>query len=119
MLAFLATLEAIAQILPALNSLVLAAEAIHPGPNLGQSKLNTVLNTVQGALTATGQAAVTYEQIKPAVVGAVSGIVATYNAAGGFPLPVSPTAAPAAPALPALSADPAAQAAPTGTGAAQ
>ncbi len=116
MLEFLATLEALAQILPALNSLVLAAEAIHPGPNLGQSKLNTVLNTVQGALTATGQAVVTYEQVKPAVVGAVSGIVATYNAAGGFPLPVSPTGAAATHALPVGQA---AQAAPTGTGAAQ
>lgn len=116
MLAILATLEAIAQILPALNSLVLAAEAIHPGPNLGQNKLNTVLNTVQGALTATGQAVVTYEQIKPAVVGAVSGIVATYNAAGGFPLTASPTTAPATPALPVAPATPAA---PVGTGSAQ
>lgn len=116
MLEFLTTLEAIAQILPALNSLVLAAEAIHPGPNLGQSKLNTVLNTVQGALNATGQAVVTYEQIKPAVVGAVSGIVATYNAAGGFPLPESPTAASATPALPVA---PATSVAPAGTGSAQ
>lgn len=113
MLAFLATLEALAQILPALNSLVLAAEAIHPGPNLGQSKLNTVLNTVQGALAATGQAVVTYEQIKPAVVGAVSGIVATYNAAGGFPL-----STPAAPASTAP-ASVAGQAAPAGTGSPQ
>jgi hypothetical protein len=116
MLEFIATLEAIAQILPALNSLVLAAEAIHPGPNLGHSKLNTVLNTVQGALNATGQAVVTYEQIKPAVVGAVSGIVATYNAAGGLPLPESPTAAPATPALPVA---PGAPTAPAGTGSAQ
>ncbi|MFZ6813775.1 hypothetical protein ACO0K3_04860 [Undibacterium sp. Rencai35W] len=74
------------------------------------------MNTVQGALTATGQAVVTYEQIKPAVVGAVSGIVATYNAAGGFPLPVAPIAAPASPALPL---DPVVQAASTATGAAQ
>ncbi|GAC1315552.1 MAG: hypothetical protein NVSMB28_00210 [Collimonas sp.] len=116
MLEFLATLEAIAQILPALNSLVLAAEAIHPGANLGQSKLNTILNTVEGALTATGQAVVTYEQIKPAVVGAVSGIVATYNAAGGFPLPASPNAASATPALLVASVPSAASA---GTGSAQ
>jgi hypothetical protein len=119
MLEFLATLEAIAQILPALNSLVLAAEAIHPGPNLGQSKLNTVLNTVQGALNATGQAVVTYEQIKPAVVGAVSGFVATYYAAGGFPLPASPIAASATPALPATPATPAASAISSGAGSAQ
>lgn len=119
MLEFLATLEAIAQILPALNSLVLAAEAIHPGPNLGQSKLNTVLNTVQGALNATGQAVVTYEQIKPAVVGAVSGIVATYNAAGGFPLSTSSAAASTASASAATPVTSVASTAPTGTGSAQ
>lgn len=98
MFAFLDILSKIVQLLPILDQLVMGVEQIHGAGN-GAQKLNTVLTTVQGAIEGASAVGATFDQMKPALTNAVNGIVATYKAAGGIPVPatqVSGTTLPAA-----------------------
>jgi len=74
----------------------------------GNTKLNVVLGTVEGAIGAAQEAQVSYMAIAPALTGAINAMVASYKAAGdpAFAAPVAQATLPAPDT--SLSAQPAA-----------
>jgi hypothetical protein len=89
-------------------------QAALPGA-AGNTKLNVVLGTVEGALGVAQEAQVSYTAVAPALTGAVNAIVAGYKAAGDPAFTASATqTASAAPATDLSSEPAAAPAAPAG-----
>lgn len=71
---YLLTIEALAQILPAVASLVHTIEEAFPGHSATQ-KVDHVLTTVQAAVGAAQTADAAYEQLKPVLAATVTSVV--------------------------------------------
>jgi hypothetical protein len=96
-LAFLNDLELAFNFLKVLDVGVRQVQAAIPGA-AGNTKLNIVLGTVEGAIGAAQTAEVNYAAIAPALTGAVNAMVAGYKAVGD-PAFVTPAQAAAAPTV--------------------
>jgi hypothetical protein len=99
---FLKDLELAFNFLKVLDVGVRQVQAAIPAA-AGNTKLNVVLGTVEGAIGAAQKTEVTYESVAPALTGAINAMVAGYKAAGdpAFVAPAAASSAPAAPLAPA------------------
>lgn len=88
-MSFLAIIEAIAGLIPAIISLIMSVESAIPQSGAGTTKLNMVVNTLRAANAAATNALPSFETIVPAIQSTISGIVAAFNAAGIFKTPGS------------------------------
>lgn len=81
---YVAIIQAVAQMLPVLISLIRQVEDTFPQSGIGAQKLDMVMQMMQAAMEAAGQAQDAFNQIKPVVVKTIASIVAIFNATGVF-----------------------------------
>lgn len=74
----------VGQLVPALIEGIKAIEEALPGKGLGAQKLEAILAIVQGVFESLQGIGLVFDEVKPALVKAVSALVAMFNAANVF-----------------------------------
>ena len=81
---FLNTLAFIISLLPQILTLVKQVEEMIPAGGAGKAKLEFVLTTLEGVLSASHDADVKFDAIKPTLVKIIGGMVSVLNSTGVF-----------------------------------
>lgn len=82
--AIIAVIQAVANLLPTIISLVSAVEAALPASGQGAAKMTMIKGALQSAYSVEQNASVAFEQVWPTLQTTISGLVAAYNASGIF-----------------------------------